>query len=898
MSTPTARYIPLDAPESANLTDVKTLLPLAVYQDLARLINEALQRTSALNFTSKVNEVRSHNAVSIDGERGTGKTSVLVNLKRYLENEHKEALKQIHILEPVDPTLLEDHESLFLHVIVAAVLSDERVKQSQSFNPDAGKRLNQALEKLAHALESVERQKEERGMDKLRALFGNKHLADCVQDFFKAALVLLEKKLLVLPIDDVDTSLNRAFENLEIVRRYLTTPYVLPIVSGDRELYREVTWRDFHGRLTKDSNYRTHEAYEIALDLANEYQRKVLPPPRRLNMPPVHEYLQDQNITLGKVDNGIISLPNFHAWLSIFLAGPVNGREGSDLAVPIPSVRALTQLVNRCSALIPELPLSVRKAESPLQVRRVWQMPKLRPEVIEAFHLRHQELGKEMKREYGPAYRVLANELAGQQVPVSSVLGKDEIKRWEKTLIDYFRYEPQAGAVYLVLQAYQHWQSLAGSNERQASIFDTPLFQPLRHDAANLAQFDKEADLADWKDRLKGKLPESWLSRLDARKTLLPYPVAEVGVNSSMKWKYWEDCTRIQASESVQHKATFLISLLSHNNYYTEAKQSMMLNVGRIFELLIASLVGPLHFPTLQGIVQEAPFYSTSALAPTKTLELENKPSKVLVIGEGDDDVENRPDYVFDMLNTQLVEFQREISKWREVHELDNVRFSPWLIYKVFNKVYSQVASSKSLSTGMTNIGTALEMVGMVFYATWSAFGSFEKGGLFGLPDVVATVNLNSPRNFEQNDHFRVNILPFSLTTSQIEQEHQAYQDKKAFGESSRTASYYLANHPLRIWLDEIPVAQLVNKKGVASASVTVKDSIKKDRKTAKQWLCEQFGIAATVTLTQKRLVEELGAIAVEQRDQLIKAMANLYPKANQLDLLKKAYNTLANIQS
>ncbi|MCO7021607.1 hypothetical protein L4F38_19545, partial [Vibrio paracholerae] len=131
-------------------------------------------------------------------------------------------------------------------------LHDKDVKEAQSKDPNTARRLNQTLEKLAQSLESVETQKERHGMDKVRAMYSNKQLADCVQDFFREVLGLLEKKLLILPIDDVDTSLNRAFENLEIVRRYLATPHVLPIVCGDRELYNDVTWRDFHGRLTKD----------------------------------------------------------------------------------------------------------------------------------------------------------------------------------------------------------------------------------------------------------------------------------------------------------------------------------------------------------------------------------------------------------------------------------------------------------------------------------------------------------------------------------------------------------------------------------------------------------------------------------------------------------------------
>ncbi|EGR0659205.1 P-loop NTPase fold protein [Vibrio cholerae] len=353
------RYIPLNAGESAVLPDANTLLPRKVYDRLAAMIIEAVKKAEAAKG-KLLYELREHNAISIDGARGTGKTAVLVNLKSYLKD------RDVHILDPVDPTLLENGESLFLHIIVAAVLHDKAVKDAQRNKPENARSLNQTLDKLAQSLESVENQKDRHGMDKVRAMYSNKHLAYCVHDFFREVLGLLEKKLLILPIDDVDTSLDRAFENLEIVRRYLTTPYVLPIVCGDRSLYDEVTWRDFHYRLTKDSKHLSEAAYERAVELAAEYQRKILPFPRSLDMPEVREYWQQSNIYLRDGQTEVMPLRNFIAWLEIFLTGPVN----SKLTLPIPSMRALTQLVSHCSDLIPKLPTSIRIAPSVLGTER------------------------------------------------------------------------------------------------------------------------------------------------------------------------------------------------------------------------------------------------------------------------------------------------------------------------------------------------------------------------------------------------------------------------------------------------------------------------------------------------------------------------------------------------
>lgn len=811
------KYIPLNVGETAVLHDANTLLPREeIYEQLAVLIRQARNRAIEAKDKS-LNELRAHNAISIDGARGTGKTAVLVNLKRYLELEHNDLLSDIHIMEPIDPTLLEDGESLFLHIIVAAVLHDDGIKQAQCNKPEQSRELNRALDKLAHTLEAVDTQKEHSGMDKVRAMYGNKHLADSVQDFFREAVHLLGKKLLVLPIDDVDTSLNRAFENLEIIRRYMTTPYVLPIVSGDRALYHEVTWRDFHGRLIKDSDYLAESAYERSLELAEEYQRKILPFPRRLTMPAVSSYWQQTDIYLRSEKFGdIMPLRNFIAWLEIFISGPVNGQEDSRIILPIPSIRSLTQLIGHCSSFIALLPDAIRTAKNELEVRRVWQMPTVPLEVMAAFQDKHKELSEKSKREYTDAYKLFTEKMK-ELSPVDYSFDKVENDNKNNItkndlavkMADYFRFESKAGAVYLVLIAKQYWQNWTNTDSlvRQGSIFDTPLFQPLAHNTANLAFFDKTSDLSAWASALEERLPEEWLIGLKSHQTILPYPVAEVGINAATAWDYQGMIERIVLNDEGKKKATFLINLLVQYNFYTNAKQTMLLNIGRIFELIISSIAGPISREDLQTILSRAPFFSTRALAPTKTLlidylKTENRSTTGVQNITGEAETVAEPSDEFD----PIVVLQNDIDNWRKEHNLEQVELSPWLVYKVFNKVYSQLASNEKIPSGMKNVGIAMNMVAHTFYATWSAFGSFEKGELFGLPNVVATTNLNADKlnNFEKNDHFNINVGPFAPSNSQIENDNEPYQIRSTYGKSTRTISYCLAEHPLRKWIDEL----------------------------------------------------------------------------------------------
>ncbi|WP_429012245.1 antiviral RADAR system adenosine triphosphatase RdrA [Aeromonas veronii] len=905
------RYIPLNAGESAVLPDANTLLPRnEVYEPLAQMIIDAVNKAEAAK-SSSLNDLREHNAISIDGERGTGKTAVLVNLKGYLDQEkHKHILSKVHILDPVDPTLLENGESLFLHIIVAAVLHDKDVKEQQRNKPDKARSLNQTLEKLAQSLESVETQQDRYGMDKVRAMFSNKQLADCVQDFFREVLGLLGKQLLILPIDDVDTSLNRAFENLEIVRRYLATPYVLPIVCGDRKLYNDVTWRDFHGRLTKDSSYRRQEAYKKAVELAAEYQRKILPFPRRLTMPKVSSYWQwgavggeaaDTRITLGNADDAM-PLANFISWLDIFLTGPVNGSEGSRLSLPIPSMRALSQLIKHCHGLIPELPEAIRTAKSELEVRRIWQMPTTPLAVMAAFHLKYQTLSQTSRPDHADAYKEFNEKLksspAVEHAYGNSKQGEDSkgrVKKNElpKKLAEYFCFEPKGGAAYLILLAKLHWQNRGDSpSSLNRSILDTPLFQPLEHAEATFELFDKTDDLSAWPTLLKDRMPEEWLAGIKELETILPYPVAEVGVNSSKRWDYIKEIGDLginDQGEDKKRKAGFLIALLAQHNFYTNAKQTMLLNIGRVFELLIASIAGPLSVEDINAIIGRAPFFSTAALAPTKTITIDETDDNDGGI-KGNQAEEQT-------VSPLVVKLHEEIKTWRSNHHVDQIDLSPWLVYKVFNKVFSQVASNEKVPNGMKNIGTAMKMVANTFYATWFAFGSFEKGELFGLPNVVATTNVNPEnlKNYENHDQFKTNVLPFTPTLKQNSNKDEDYNNKTGFGEKCRVVSYVLAHHPLKKWIDEVialtflisdkKAQEYIRKQLSISEEVEItKDTIKSKAKLKKnkdkldqiyEHMKKNFGANVEIVMTFKTVCNEVAKEATQKSPTNMRATNN-----------------------
>lgn len=896
------RYIPLNAGESAVLPDANTLLPRdEVYEPLAQMIIEAVNKAEAATGRS-LNQLREHNAISIDGARGTGKTAVLVNLKSYLDQErHKHILSKVHILDPVDPTLLENGESLFLHIIVAAVLHDKDVKEQQRNKPDKARSLNQTLEKLAQSLESVETQQDRYGMDKVRAMYSNKQLGDCVQDFFREVLGLLGKQLLILPIDDVDTSLNRAFENLEIVRRYLATPYVLPIVCGDRELYNDVTWRDFHGRLTNDSKHLSEAAYERAVELAAEYQRKILPFPRRLTMPSVGKYWQQSNIYLRDGQQvEVMPLHNFISWLEIFLAGPVNGLGDSQLPLPIPSMRALTQLLNQCQQLIPALPDTIKKGDSALVVKRAWQMPDVPIKAIEEFEKEYQKRHKDEKREYGSAYATFAK-FAKPSSTTDASTGRENVDRgaWVSSLEKHFKFESAGGAAYLVLLARRHWQQWqdAKAGQPSGSVFDTPLFQPRMHGNVSYQHFERNHDLSDWEGLLNEKLPKIWFRDLSGLKTILPYPLAEVGCNingdlqkqlaysrkeNNQDWlaALGKVSAEFTSNEPLSRNAGLLLNLLAEYYFYTPTGRTFVLNIGRIFELIIASLLGEVRLSDLQRILHSAPFFSAKSQV-----------QDIAVSGQKDADdadataEEGNGEDTVNPLDMALSKLQEAIAQWRKEHAIAQLDISPWLIYKVFEKVYTMVSDNGEYGNGESDLAVSLNKAGLVFYATWSAFSSFEKGRLFGLPELITSVALRKATNFEQHDHFKMNIghlAPHKRHIAEASKEvikndsdkANSGDNRREFGAKTRTITNALAYHPLGVLIDE--VMSLVDVKNTKNKP---EDSAKleTEHKNADwHYFLDKLGLAKNIR-AEKTIKKAAASKSENERNQILKYMQDSY---------------------
>ncbi len=271
-----------------------------------------------------------HNTITILGTRGSGKTSFLLSIKKWIEKNGKDFqngidLSQIQVLDIIDPTLIEEKGHVFLNVISLVMdLVEERLNKQDCYPTNDTKSLHtrkewrELLNKLAAGLPSIDGignyngdswQDPEFVMDNgLKAVSASQKLLKNFNTFLQKSLDIIEKKAFLLIFDDIDVDSSKGWVVLETIRKYFTGTKLITLISGDLELYttvvRQKKWKNFGQEILKyegahsDKKDGLGEFSKLVTTLTAQYMLKVMQPHYRVHLSTL---LQQKN-TKGKLN--------------------------------------------------------------------------------------------------------------------------------------------------------------------------------------------------------------------------------------------------------------------------------------------------------------------------------------------------------------------------------------------------------------------------------------------------------------------------------------------------------------------------------------------------------------------------------------------------------------------
>lgn len=251
---------------------------------------------------------RLHDTITILGSRGSGKTSFLYSLLGHYEKN-----KAVEVIEIIDPTLIEEKGHIFLTIISQIQNTVEKILSKSDCNPESESYRTKnvwrdKLKSLAAGLPSIDGiggtydgwQDPEFIMCKgLRSVRAAKSLESDFHELIKLGLYILDKEAFVIALDDIDIDFRKGLPVLETIRKYLTSPYIITLLSGDLKLFskaiRKQQWKNFGKALLVnegDKLGRISDYDDLVTEMEGQYLQKVIQPQRRIHLTTIQEKIE------------------------------------------------------------------------------------------------------------------------------------------------------------------------------------------------------------------------------------------------------------------------------------------------------------------------------------------------------------------------------------------------------------------------------------------------------------------------------------------------------------------------------------------------------------------------------------------------------------------------------
>ncbi len=292
------------------------LVNIVQMEKMMELIEKQVQKSKDFKLpeSNKIEKQHHvHNTISIFGNRGAGKTTFLQTALYLIFQKYEE---EVVLLKVLDPSLLDCKQHPFIsiiasiHELVEKCINKDYLNRGNISKTDKDK-YDFSYKNLLKGLPFIDGVGSAnsyqdwdddlyvsmQGMEKAEA---SNNLIDNFIEYVYDALKVLNKKCFIIPFDDIDTNINKGFEILEVIRKYLITEQIITILTGDLDLYsklvRKASWDSFSKNfLEKERDYSKRNPDEFSHminHLENQYLLKVLKPEYRIHLKTIREVIE------------------------------------------------------------------------------------------------------------------------------------------------------------------------------------------------------------------------------------------------------------------------------------------------------------------------------------------------------------------------------------------------------------------------------------------------------------------------------------------------------------------------------------------------------------------------------------------------------------------------------
>lgn len=239
------------------------------------------------NADSHIQDLVTHpsNIIAIDGDRGAGKTSVMLSTIEYLSNfGEKYPKKTFFRLDVIDPSFFSNNSNPLQVLIAQLYKKFKKHLDDIHYAIEDRNRVVILFEKIQKCLELMQINFSSdcyAEIDDLEYLAASVDIGNYVEELIQKLLNLFGYKMLLIPIDDIDLNTKYAYEMMEQLRKYFTCPNVLILFAINMKQMQSVLLRHFAVDLNVSKEY---VATQDILQMSERYLMKLIPLKNRISL--------------------------------------------------------------------------------------------------------------------------------------------------------------------------------------------------------------------------------------------------------------------------------------------------------------------------------------------------------------------------------------------------------------------------------------------------------------------------------------------------------------------------------------------------------------------------------------------------------------------------------------
>lgn len=258
--------------------------------DEIQSINTEIARSSDPDMIKPIN-----NIIAFCGERGQGKTSAMLSFSDILSNSFP---KKYRIMNVIDPTNLEKNDNILM-LILSCIFREfkEAWKKTSNNGPFRESKKNNILDlfqKAYHHISTIKASGKSDNtadfddvMNLLDKYGDSTNLRNVFCDLIREFLEFIEydkDSFFVIQIDDTDLNVERAYEIIEDIRKYLSIPNVIVLMATKFEQLSKIIEQNYINNFKVLYEKNEINNYEVS-SMASKYLEKLIPETRRIYLP-------------------------------------------------------------------------------------------------------------------------------------------------------------------------------------------------------------------------------------------------------------------------------------------------------------------------------------------------------------------------------------------------------------------------------------------------------------------------------------------------------------------------------------------------------------------------------------------------------------------------------------